>query len=105
MMYFEGKIKLAILALESGQLLKTFDLPRLANLRLGVHWALDGKAVTYRDWANGIWKQNLNGGEPQRLEGLPQEKLFGYGWSPDGKLFAFTRGSDSRDVILISNIK
>jgi Tol biopolymer transport system component/DNA-binding winged helix-turn-helix (wHTH) protein len=96
-----GKPKLAILSLESGELLKLFDVPRLANLRLGVHWTPDSKAVSYRDWVNGIWKQNLDGGQPQRLEGLPEERLFSYSWSPDGKLFAFARGTTTRDVVLI----
>lgn len=99
----DGKTKLAILSLDNGQLIKSFDLPRLGNPRLGVHWTPDGKAVSYRDWVNGIWKQDLAGGAPQRLEGLPEEKLFSYGWSPDGKSFAFARGTTSRDVVLIKN--
>ena len=96
-----GKSLLGILSLEDGRLLKSFDLPPNANLRLGVHWTPEGKAVSYRDWANGIWMQNLTGGEPRRLEGLPEEKLFAYGWSADGKLFAFSRGGTTRDVVLI----
>src|SRR5258706_6272653 len=100
-----GKAQLAILSVESGELLKLFDVPRLANLRLGVHWTPDGKAVSYRDWVNGIWKQNLDGGRPQRLEGLPEERLFSYGWSPDGNSFAFSRGITSRDVVLIKSEK
>ena len=39
------------------------------------------------------------------LAGLPQEKLFTYGWSPDGQRFAFTRGTESRDVILLTNFR
>jgi Tol biopolymer transport system component/DNA-binding winged helix-turn-helix (wHTH) protein len=101
----DGRFKLAIISLEDGKQLKTFETPRLANFRLGVHWTPDGKSITYRDWSNGIWKQNLEGGEPKRMEGLPEEKLFCYGWSPDGKSFAFTRGSTERDVVLISNVK
>jgi Tol biopolymer transport system component len=65
----------------------------------------DGKAVTYRDWVNGVWKQPLAGGKPERLAGLPEEKLYAYTWSPDGKRFAFVRGSEIRDVILLRNIK
>ena len=65
----------------------------------------DGKAVTCRDWANGIWRQKLNGGEPKRLEGLPEEKLYAYGWSRDGKQFAFTRGTEIHDVVLITGSK
>jgi Tol biopolymer transport system component/DNA-binding winged helix-turn-helix (wHTH) protein len=103
--YSDGKAKLAILSIDGGDVLKSYDLSRLANPRLGVHWTPDGQAISYRDWVNGIWRQKLDGGEPQRLEGLPAEKLFSYGWSPDGKLFAFSRGTTSRDVVLIKSEK
>lgn len=66
----EGKTKLAIIPLDGGEPVKLFDIPRLANFRLGVRWTQDGKAITYRDWANGIWKQSIDGGEPKRLAGL-----------------------------------
>lgn len=99
----DGKTRLGIFSLETGTLIKAFDTPRLANLRLGVHWTPDGKAVAYRDWVNGIWRQEIEGGEPKRLEGLPEEKLFGFGWSPDGKQFAYSRGGTSRDVVLITS--
>ena len=99
----EMNSKVAILSIEDGQLLKEFDFAHGANPRLGIHWTPDGKAVTYRDWVNGIWKQDLNGGAPKRLEGLPEEKLFSFGWSPDGKFFAYTRGATTRDVVLIQS--
>ena len=96
-------MKVAILSIDGGEPIKVFDIPRLANLRLGIRWTPDGKAVTYRDWNNGIWRQSLEGGEPQRLKGLPSEKLYAYDWSSDGKRFAFTRGLEIRDLVLISN--
>jgi Tol biopolymer transport system component len=99
----EGKLKLAIVPIEGGTPVKLFDVPRLAAFGYGLRWTPNGKAVTYHDWANGIWKQSIDGGEPQRLEGLPQEKLFAHGWSRDGKLFAFARGAQIRDVVLIRN--
>jgi serine/threonine protein kinase/Tol biopolymer transport system component len=97
----DGNTKLAILPIEGGEPLRLFNVPRLANFRLGIRWTPDGKALTYRDWINGIWKQNLAGGEAQRLTGLPEEKIFGYGWSRNGRHFAFTRNIESRDVILL----
>ena len=100
-----GKSKIAILAMDSGEILMAFDVPRLANFRFGIHWTPDGKAVTYRDWANGIWKQELSGGPPARMQGLPPEKLYGYGWSLDGKQFAYVRGAEISDVVLIRNAK
>lgn len=101
--YESGGTKIAIFSMDGGEPIKLFDVPRLANLRLGVRWTPDGKAVTYRDWVNGIWRQNLDGGEPRRLKGLPNEKLYAYDWSSDGKRFAFTRGAETRDVVLINN--
>ena len=90
---FDAVIKLTILNAENGQIEKSFDLPPTANLNNGLRWTPDGKAVTYRDWNNGIWQQHLSGGAPRRIAGLPEEKLYPYGWSRDGKLFAFTRGN------------
>ena len=99
----DQQVKLATLPIDGGDPIKVFDLPRLYNFRWGVQWMPDGKAVTYRDWTNGIWRQSLDGGEPKRLEGLPEEKLAAYGWSRDGKQIAFTRLVTPRDVVLIED--
>ena len=99
------RTQLAVIPIEGGQPLKLFDVPRLANFNYGIRWTPDGKAVTYRDWANGIWRQSLDGGKPERLNGLPEEKLYAYAWSRDGKQFAFVRGSEIRDVILLQDNK
>ena len=96
-----GKAQLAIIPAEGGSPLKLFDLPRLANFGLGARWTPDDKAVTYRDWSNGIWQQPITGSNPERLKGLPAEKLYAYSWSKDGKQFAFVRGSEIRDVVLL----
>jgi DNA-binding winged helix-turn-helix (wHTH) protein/Tol biopolymer transport system component len=101
----DGTLKLAILSKDSGPPQKIYDVPETANFRLGVRWTPDGKSVTYRDWLNGIWKQDLNGGEPVRLAGLPAEKLFAYAWSRDGELFAYGRGSAISDVVLMTNLR
>lgn len=102
--YRDGKAeKLAILSADDGQIVKLFDTPRLANFRLSMHWTPDGQAVTYRDWHEGIWRQPLDGGAPERLRGLPPEKLYGYGFSPDGQFFAYARGAEINDVVLISD--
>ena len=100
-----GKPKLCTISIDGGKTISTFDLPRLANIRLGVRWAADGKSICYRDWSNGIWRQQLTGGEPTQIKDLPEEKLYGYGWSPDNKQFAYTRGNEINDVVLISGIR
>jgi Tol biopolymer transport system component len=101
----DGKRRLAILNSEAGQQLSVFNVPETANFNNGLRWTPSGNAVTYRDWNNGIWQQDLTGGEPRRLPGLPEEKLYSYGWSRDGKQFAFTRGTEIRDLVLIQAVR
>jgi len=91
----------AVYPSEGGVPLKLFERPRTANFATGLRWTLDGQNITYRDWEDGVWRQSLTGGPPQRLTGLPKEKVYSYAWSRDGKYFAFTRGTESLDVVLI----
>ncbi len=97
--------QIAVFSVEGGPPVKLFNVPKLATFRTGIRWTQDGAALTYRDSTNGIWRQPLSGGEPQRLPGLPTEKLFTHGWSRDGQQFAFTRGTESRDVVLIRDFR
>jgi hypothetical protein len=100
----DGKAKLAILSIEGGEPLRLFDVPRLANLRSSLSWTPDSKAVCYRDWNNGIWRKDVEGGEPERLPGLPEEKLQGFRLVTRRKVF-FTRAIGSKDAFLITNAK
>jgi len=93
--------QLAIINLENGKPVKLFGVPRTVNFNDGIRFTPDGKAICYRDWANGIWKQDIKGKEPERLKGLPEEKIYNFDWSQDGKFFAFTRGREITDAVLI----
>ena len=97
-----GKSKLAIVPIEGGRPTNMFEIPPLANFRYAIRWTADGKAITYRDWGKGLWRQPIEGGSPQQVQGLPDEKIYSNGWSRDGKFFAFTRGVEIRDAVLIS---
>ena len=98
-------LQLAVFSIDGGPPLKLFAIPDTANMRNGLRWTPDGSAISYRDWKDGIWQQELNGDSPQKIPGLPEEKLYNYAWSPDGNQFAFARGTESYDVVLISNFK
>jgi DNA-binding winged helix-turn-helix (wHTH) protein/Tol biopolymer transport system component len=95
------KRRLALFSAETNQLLKQFDLPKTGTLYMGTRWTPDSQAVTYRDNSFGYWIQPISGGEPQKLDGLPVEKLYNFSWSKDGKWFAFVRGQEIRDVVLL----
>ena len=79
-----------MLRFEDGTPVKLFDVPRFASFNDAIRWIPNSKALTYRDRDKGIWRQDLDGGPPQRLESLPEEPVFRFGWSRDGKHFAFT---------------
>ena len=97
--------QIAIYNIDGGSPLSLFAVPGSTNVRNGPRWTPDGSAITYRDWQEGIWRQPLTGGDPQRMPGLPREKLYTYAWSPDGSQFAFIRGTESYDVVLISDFQ
>ena len=101
----DGKTRLAIIPIAGGEPVKLFDVPSTYNFDGSIRWSRDGKSVAYRDWANGVWSQSVDGGEPKRLEGLPAEKLYQFEWSPNGKQFAFTRGREVRDAVLITDFR
>ena len=100
-----GKTMLAIFPISGGAPVMLLDVPKTYNFTNAIRWKPDGKSISYRDWANGIWEQSVEGGEPHRIAGLPEEKLMTYGWSRDGKYLAFTRGKQSLDAVLISDFR
>ncbi|HEY0347046.1 MAG TPA: hypothetical protein VGC60_02720, partial [Pyrinomonadaceae bacterium] len=98
-----GRSQLAVIPIEGGRPVRVFEVPPQANFRYAIRWTPDGKTITYRDWWQGLWRQPLEGGQSQQVYGLPNEKIYSNSWSHDGKMFAFTRGVEMRDVILIRN--
>jgi Tol biopolymer transport system component len=97
--------QLALVHFADSSVVKSFDVPSSAAFNEGMRWMPDGTAVCYRDAANGVWRQEISGGVPQRLSGVPEEKIYSFGWSRDGKLFAFTRGREISDAVLLRNSK
>jgi len=82
-----------------------FDWPAAAG---DPHWAPDGKAVEYvltREGISNIWEQKLTGGPPKQITNFMSGLIFAFDWSRDGKQLALARGSQSSNVILISNFR
>jgi eukaryotic-like serine/threonine-protein kinase len=70
-------------------------------------WAPDGKSILYARNENGvgnIWSTPINGKAPRKLTAFDSEQIFAFGVSPDNRL-AISRGSWTRDVVLIKNAK
>jgi Tol biopolymer transport system component len=98
-----GKVLVAILKLETGELIRTFpQVPVETGARL--RWAPDGKGFFYletRDGVTNIWKQPADGGNPSQVTHFKDDEIFYFALSPDGEYFACVRGRKVSDAVLI----
>ena len=99
------KSKLVVAPADGGAPLYTFDAPY--GLKSG-KFTPDAKAIAFlltRNRATNIWVQPLAGGPPVQLTKFPSDDMFAFGWSPDGKQLAFSRGRRKTDVVMMSNFR
>lgn len=96
------RAQLAVFSIDGGEPLHLFDLLPRATLSYGIRWTPDGRSLVYRDFGPSLWKQNLSGGDPEKLIEFPDEVIYSFDWSPDGKQFAVAHGEDVRDVVLLT---
>jgi Tol biopolymer transport system component len=92
--------KLAVLELKTGTPRKLFTVSHF-SFNDGIRWMPDGRAIVYRHSERGLWRQDLDGGKPIPIEGIPDELIYRFNYSRDGKLFAFARGRVISDVVLM----
>ena len=97
------RMQLAIFPIDGREPLYVFDIVPGANFNHGIRWTPDGKSLVYRDFGPSLWKQDLTGGEPTKILEFPDEVIYSFDWSPDGKHFAVAHGEDVRDVVMVTN--
>jgi Tol biopolymer transport system component len=104
--------QIAVIPFEGGEPLKVFDLPPSAFPSLPppsyLRWTSDSRAVLYIDTrgnVSNIWSQSLDGGPPKQVTDFKSDRIFSFDWSRDGKQLALARGTQTSDVVLISNFK
>ncbi len=100
--YRTDKTRLAIFSAVDHSIVKQIEIPKGASPHIGIEWKPDSSTFTVRDASSGYWNFPLDG-EPYKLVGLPDERFFNCSWSRDGQWFAFTRGEEIRDVVLLQN--
>ena len=99
------QLKVKVIPSDGGADLYKFDWPASAS---APRWAPAGDAVEYALTRNGVsnlWQQKLGGGPPKQITNFESGLISDFDWSRDGKQLALTRGSESSDVILISNFR
>lgn len=100
-----------IISLETGQRLRTFELPSTAFRHSGnmlLRWMPDGSGLTFIDHQNGASNISflpLDGGKPVQLTNFNDSEIFWFDWSRDGRQIVITRGVLLNDVLLIRNLR
>lgn len=99
------KWRIGIIPAGGGKILQSLDLPPTVIEHL-IRWAPEGDALYYistiGDVGN-VWSLPLDGTPPQQLTNFTSHLLGDFILSPDGERFAFTRGTESRDVVILNN--
>ncbi|MDX2042338.1 MAG: protein kinase [Acidobacteriota bacterium] len=95
--------KIALIPATGGKPVKTFPLQGQ-----GYRWMPDGRALAYfarQDGVDNIWSQPLDGGTPKQLTNFIGDGIVSFDFSRDGKQIAFTRMTNTSDVVLISGFR
>jgi Tol biopolymer transport system component len=98
------KPNIALVSLESGKTLRTFEYdPRHRGV---LRFSPDGKGIVYPIREKGVDNllvQPLDGGPGRQLTGFTALKIYWYQWSPAGKSLALVRGDSPSDLVLIQD--
>ena len=100
--------KIAILAIDGGTPVKTFNIQNNPTAGTYAIWSADGKSVIYNEVRNNIanlWSQPLAGGQPKQMSDFKEGYLFSFNISRDGKQIAISRGNYQRDAIMLKSDK
>ncbi|MEQ1643389.1 MAG: hypothetical protein ABL959_08120 [Pyrinomonadaceae bacterium] len=98
--------KIAILPIEGGVPLKTFDIQFTGTVNVYVVWSADSKNIIYnqvKDNIGNLWSQPIGGGPAKPISDFKEGLIFAFDLSRDGSQFVISRGPYSRDAVLISN--
>jgi eukaryotic-like serine/threonine-protein kinase len=96
--------KIALIRLDDGQVLRTLNIP--IHFWQRIRWSLDGRSLTYTDVREGtanIWSQPVDGSAPRQLTDFKSDLIFSYDWSRDGNRLTCERGTETSDVVLITD--
>lgn len=98
--YKTDKTRLALFSATDHSIVRQIEIPKNASPSVGIKWKPDSRTFTVRDASSGYWNFPIDG-EPYKLAGLPDERLYNFSWSRDGNWLAFVRGEEARDVVLL----
>lgn len=98
-------LRLAIISSDGRGPIRTLDSLPLIRSR-NIHWTADGRGLYYintQDGISNIWMQPIDGGAPRQITNFTSDRIFRFDYSPATGKMALTRGTESSDVVLISD--
>jgi Tol biopolymer transport system component len=70
------------------------------------NWTPDGRALAYSDHSSlNVRTQPIDGGPARQLTDFKSDQTFYFAWSRDGKQLALARGTQTSDVVLITDFR
>jgi Tol biopolymer transport system component len=101
-------LKLGIISIDGGPLLKSFELPPTANSDAGIAWSKSDKGILFVNTlgtTSNVWTQLLDGTKPAPLTAFKEFQIAAFALNADGSRLAIARGSRNRDIVLIKNLR
>ena len=96
-----------VVPIDGGTPIATFDLPAAVEPEWpGLRWTPDGTVLTYVSTVKGVsnvWRQPLPVGQPKPLTDFKENRIFFFDWSRTERKLVLVRGSQTRDLILVSD--
>jgi Tol biopolymer transport system component len=99
--------RIAIIPFAGGEPIRIFPFREGSRTQTLAQWSPDGKAIYFTSTLNNvtnIWSQSVEGGEPKQLTQFKDSLMNGFAWTRDGKTLVCTRGTSTRDAVLISDV-
>lgn len=107
--FFRDKLfKIGIIQISDEKIIKTMDYGDGKSRILVLAWQPDSRTLNFvldNDDKATLWQQAINEDSPHRVADLGGEDIESFSVAPDGRSFAFTRGSWLHDAVLISGLK
>ncbi|PYS88132.1 MAG: hypothetical protein DMF62_10595 [Acidobacteria bacterium] len=104
----EKKLRLAVIPVDGGASVKSFDVPQSVAADNSPLWTPDGRGITYIDWTGevgNLFVQPFDGGPAKPLTNYKKGHIYRREWSRDGKQLAFVLGSETSDAVRITGLR